>query len=348
MEAVAGQNAETNKFKNRVIVIVVLVLACLAYFGWPGQQANNKGRGSIRMISKTPGRGLWLTIGPALSDIAAINFEQEKGIALSLEGDMAYTNDGGKNWQAQGKVPLGTGEQITSALIKPGHIYLSSIVDESNFTGLYEFNNQGWQALNVNNGEGYGGIQASDKDMIVGSQGLVGHFDGHKWGFSQLPEWGQVNLYGVSQQDSKVVAVGEYGLSAISYDMGRSWLSLNNSKDNSTLYSCAINGEDIFVGGANGTFQIISGNKEVNRVKIVGLRDSATIFSIYAQDKIIVAAGGDNAGFNPFIVYSNDGGETFSLENMAGDYGRIVKVAKTPLGLIAATIDGHILVRQIL
>ena len=188
---------------------------------------------------------------------------------------------------------------------------LTSIVDESNFTGLYKFNKQGWQSLNVNNGagegEGYGGIQTTSADFAVGSLGLIGRFDGHKWGFSQLPEWGQVNLYGVSQQDNSVVAVGEYGLIALSSDTGRSWRSLNNSKENNTsnntLYSCAINGADIFIGGANGTFQIVSGDKEVSRIKIIGLRESATIFSIYAQDKIIVAAGGDNAGFNPFIVY---------------------------------------------
>ena len=299
----------------------------------------------VQIIDKANGY-FWFALPQAkLSDIAVMSFDKAglNGAAASLSGELLVTNNGGSDWQSSNKVPMDLGEQVTGLVVNAQGLWVSTGIDESNYSVIYHYANNEWHQIT----QDQAGIQALNGSFAVGSLGLIGELAAQtqQWEFRQLPEWGQINLYAISQADNQLVTVGEYGLIAESQDTGRSWsVKPPPFKQTSTLYSCLINSHSntSYFGGDTGVLWQRRGEQYTI---VDGLSRNMSVFSLYGDNNLTIAAGGDNSGNKPFIISSKDGLE-WQPETLSSEYGRVVSVSQGQGGIFAATFDGYILLRQ--
>lgn len=347
---VAGQNVDnkqktTPKDQLRAIVMVGLLL-CLVWFGLRNSGATHKPIAIVNhvKIADKANSYFWFAIPQAkLADIAVMGFDKEGliGAAASLSGELLISNNGGRDWQPSNKVPMGLGEQVTGLLVNTQELWVSTAIDESNYSVIYHYANNEWHQLT----QEQAGIQSLNGSFAVGSLGLIGELSpqSKQWEFRQLPEWGQINLYAVSQADNHLVTVGEYGLIAESEDTGQSWSVFNPPfKQSTTLYTCVINNNKSYFGGDKGVLWERMGQQYTI---VDGLSHNLSVFSLCANNNLTIAGGGDNSGNKPFIISTKDGLE-WQPENLSPEYGRVVSLVQGQGGLFAATFDGYILLRQ--
>ena len=322
-----------------------------------------------------------------LSDIAAFRFSDDRqmGLIISSEGNVLASSDGGRSWFVSSRIPL-VGEVIEGQFVanetitdlainsNSSQVFVSTMLEGAELTNLYQLKDGKWSV----NGGNYAGITALSSN---GSWGVGG--GGYFYQISQtgellanrLPDWAaNTTLYSVSNKDNELLLVGDYGLSVVSKDFGKSWL-FTGIRTDLPLYSCLI-GEGIsLIGGIGSLYcsldgannqqitnsntansnssnssNVINNSKDNNNKKwyqVKGLSDRAAIFSFYQDQeaKEIFAVGGSLDGAKGLILSTTDGVNWYQ-ETVDDKYGRIVCIAKTPFGLLAATASGKVLIRQ--
>jgi photosystem II stability/assembly factor-like uncharacterized protein len=157
-------------------------------------------------------------------------------------------------------------------------------------------------------------------------------------------------LYGAAALDEKIVAVGDEGGVFASADDGRSWKQIKiRVVDEQSLkpafYRAALSKDLLLVGGRNSLWRC-AGDRWG---EVTGLEAHQTVFALYAnrEGEEAFAAGGADAGGNPFILHSADAGRTWRYEMIdPRAKGRITAIARSSRGIFAATADGRILFRS--
>jgi photosystem II stability/assembly factor-like uncharacterized protein len=374
-----------------VMVIIALIIALKpAKVEKPliGQILNNNGKAwmDYKLVkqSSSSSNGLTTSILSDIEDIAAFRFSDDgkMGLIISSDGNVLASSDGGRTWFASSRIPL-IGEMIEGRFVanetitdlainsNSSQVFVSTMLEGAELTNLYQLKDGKWSV----NGGDYSGITALSSN---GNWGVGG--GGYFYQISQtgellanrLPNWAEnTTLYSVSNKGNELLLVGDYGLSVISKDAGKSW-SFTEARTNLPLYSCLV-GEGIsLIGGVGSLYcsldsygsnnqQIInnnsanSNNNNTNNAKsnnkkwyqVIGLSDRAAIFSFYQEQeaKEIFAVGGSLDGSKGLILSSTDGINWYQ-ETIDSKYGRVISIAKTPFGLLAATASGKILVRQ--
>ncbi len=298
------------------------------------------------------GSVVWMPVpGAAAPDLMALSFSTQGdiGAAVSSEGILLVTRDGGLNWQTAGQAPLGDGEMATCVVARPGgRVFVGAGVDESKFTAFYDLDGAGnWR---VRSGD-YGGVIGSSDDgsLLVGGGGLVARAQGDDWTLSELPPCGQVMLYGAARDGHTLLIAGDFGLLARSSDGGRTWncSTLRIGQQVAPLYAVALAGENAVAGGARGTLWHLRSAEE-RWEQVEGLSAGMAVFAAQLDDggTMGFAAGGDEMGGTPFILSTSDGGVNWQAEVIREAGGRVVGLARGRAGLFAATLDGRILVRR--
>lgn len=367
---------------NKNILLKVIAIICLVIWlsysihsFWKGNHETIETPTEIT-ISQQVKTDNWEVInGGLLADIRTMSFDKsgKRGVAISLDGYLISSENGGLTWDSAGKMPLEDGDIINCLTITDKGLFVGTAVDESLYGAVYQLDTTGkWQ---VQGGQ-YGGIFAvtnfsnnsnssnNPSFLMAGSNGLMikgtsnqvsetspktksQNAANNSLEFHQLPSWAQINLYGVDKNSQRTIVVGDYGLVCNSNDEGVIWKNISPDNGNKLpFYSVSLNEEIALVGGSGGNLWKLNQKTEFWQ-KIIGLKKSLTIFTTYAdKDGTCVAAGGNATGESPFILYSSNNGESWQQELTPEKYGRIVSIAKSANGLFAATIDGHILIRK--
>ncbi|MFY9227690.1 MAG: hypothetical protein WAQ98_33765 [Blastocatellia bacterium] len=321
-----------------------------------------------------------------IADIAAFRFSDDgkMGLIISSEGNVLASSDGGRTWFVSSRIPLNgeviegqfvANETITDLTINSNssQVFVSTMLEGAELTNLYQLKDGKWSV----NGGDYAGITALSSN---GSWGVGG--GGYFYQISQtgellanrLPDWAEnTTLYSVSNKGNELLLVGDYGLSVVSKDFGKSW-SFTGVRTDLPLYSCLM-GEGIsLIGGIGSLYcslddannqQIINSNvansngannsnvinnsKAINKkwYQVKGLSDRAAIFSFYQDQeaKEVFAVGGSLDGGKGLILSTTDGVNWYQ-ETVDDKYGRVISIAKTPFGFLAATASGKVLIRQ--
>ncbi len=368
----------------KVLAIVVCIVIWLSYsISYFLVQKPKPDEGIA--ISQTIGSGRWEVVsGGLLKDIRRIAFDNngKRGIAVSLEGHLLSSEDGGLSWDIAGKMSFSEDgetwsdepemELVNALAITDKGLFVGTAVDESSYGAIYQLDSSGKWRVQAGN---YGGLlAASNNSVMVGSKGLMikllpnlansqnsqnkqakgsgintstRTINSENIAFQQLPLWAQINLYSIDQKDENLLIAGDYGLVCNSTDGGKSWKNISPDKANKLpLYSAVLGNEIGLVGGSGGSFWRLNKTTGVWQ-KITGLKKSLTIFAMYAdKEGNCVAGGGDEIGNSPFIIYSSDNGLSWQYELIPQNYGRVVSVAKSANGVFVATLDGHILLRK--
>lgn len=359
-------------WEKKKIVLPISIIGLFVF--WLFISMPNKKPTISFQVLQQPSEGKWHPVARIsdpnrpgyLPDIISLAFDEAGllGAAVSSEGMLLITRDGGANWQSFINVPLDKdangnieGEIVTSLSVQSdGLITIGVAVPESPYTAIYQLDSVGnWRRVTGD----YGGIGSvtGNGQILVGGNGLIAHRQNDGWSFNKLPGAEDKMLYGTANADELCVVVGDAGFVAASHDGGVSWQKLSGidiandiaiSADvitTSAFYAAAVSCEVLLVGGVNGSFWHRAKEKWH---RIAGLSDTQTIFSILIDDesKEIFAAGGNLTGDMPFILNSTDGGSTWRYEDIDFDYGRVVAIARGRDGLFAATMDGQILIRH--
>lgn len=369
----------------KVLAIVVCMVVWLCYAGsffWTKTPSSNTNEITI---GQQLGSGRWEVVsGGLVGDIRRIAFDKsgKLGVAISLEGDLLSSQNGGLTWNSAGKMSFSSDggeswtndpdmELVNGLAITDKGVFIGTAVDESLYGAVYQLESSGnWK---VQAGS-YGGILSASNSVMIGSNGLIvkltlGLNDPQSSGvspnnqnqdnpkkntinsqdiaFQQLPLWARINLYSIDQKDQNLLVAGDYGFVCSSDDNGKAWKNISPDKGNKLpLYASALGEEMGLVGGSGGTFWRLN-KKTESWQQIVGLKKSLTIFAMYADNKgQCVAAGGDEIGNLPFILYSSDDGLSWQYELIPQNYGRISSISKSSNGIFVTTIDGHILLRK--
>lgn len=346
--------------RRRGIAVVALVAICACMAWWSGVRRREGGSSARepqhatagRVALATTGSSVWVPVpGAAAPDLMALSFSPhgDIGAAVSSEGILLVTRDGGLNWQTAGQAPLGDGEMATVVVARPGgRIFVGAGVDESKFTAFYDWDGAGnWR---VRSGD-YGGVIGSSDDgsLLVGGGGLVARAQGDDWTLSELPPCGQVMLYGAAREGQTLLVAGDFGLLARSRDGGRTWdcSTLKVGETGAPLYAVALAGDNAMAGGARGTLWRLRSAAE-RWEQVEGLGTGMSVFAAHLDDggAFGFAAGGNETGGAPFILASSDGGVNWRTEAVREARGRVISLARGRAGLFAATLDGRILVRR--
>ncbi len=345
--------------RRRGVFGVVLVAMCAWVAWWSGaSRREEKSVASVaspapgnRVMPAAVGSGVWVPVpGAAAPDLMALSFSPQGdiGAAVSSEGILLVTRDGGLNWQTAGQAPLGDGEMATVVVARAsGRILVGAGVDESKFTAFYDADGVGnWR---VRTGD-YGGLAGSSADgnVLVGGGGLVARAQGDDWTLSELPPCGQVMLYAAARARETLLVAGDDGLLARSGDGGRTWdcSTLKVGETGASLYAVGLAGENAVAGGTRGTlWRLGSAGERWERIE--GLSTGMSVFAVYLSEdgEVGFASGGDETGGTPFILSTHDGGVNWRVEVVRGTQGRVVRLARGRAGLFAATLDGRLLIR---
>lgn len=321
-----------------------------------------------------------------LSDIAAFRFSDDgqMGLIISSEGNVLASSDGGRTWFASSRIPL-IGEMIEGQFVanetitdlainsNSSQVFVSTMLEGSELTNLYQLKDGKWSV----NGGDYAGITALSSNASWGVGGGGYFYQISQTGellANRLPDWAaNTTLYSVSNKGDELLLVGDYGLSVISTDAGKSW-SFTRARTDLPLYSCLIGQGISLVGGVGSLYCSLDGygsyesandtnNQSINNsnnsnnnlansnnkkwYQVIGLSDRAAIFSFYQDQatKEIFAVGGSLDGGKGLILSTTDGISWYQ-ETIDSKYGRVISIAKTPFGLLAATASGNMLVRQ--
>lgn len=299
----------------------------------------------------------WVELkGVKLSDIAAFNFNEKGnfGLAISSEGEVLASSNGGSSWFLAEKVPT-SGDSVSSVVINGNEVLVGTMMEDSSFASIYELENKKWS---VRSGD-YAGITglSNDGKWGVGGAGFIYQIANNgEFTASRLPSWAEnTTLYSVSAKENNLLIVGDYGLAASSSDNGQSWSFVKVGLKTDKPYYASLIGEGFIAIGGIGTFycsmseqnQSIADVEEDNWCQIKGLTDRAAIFSFY-QDKEkgeVFASGGSIDGSDPLILSSEDG-TNWHQESVSSQYGRVVAIAKGGVGMLAATQLGYVLIRR--
>lgn len=363
----------TRPIKLALLVIGIIGVAALTFYSFSYYKTPDSKTAEEPQIEIPEETYIWKPVA-ILPDIAAISVDRggEKGVAVSGEGYIAITRDGGYSWQAEGSTPIGDGEIIGGVYMRGNRVLIGTGVDASRYTGLYQYelSRDKWEKESKE----WGGITgvSKDGDLFVGGNGVLVRQQGSKWEGNQLPPCGQVTLYAVDKEARTAVAVGDMGVVARSTDGGESWLCsslkkstpINNTPTNTStqkpeeqkpeeqkmaeepaLYAVAISGKHGLIGGAKGSLWRWERGEWV---EVKSLNINGTIFAIHLEKNGQgFIAGGSDHGTDPFIYHTIDGGKNWQSEQISDATGRVIGLARGKAGLIAATTDGRILVRSI-
>ena len=338
--------------RKQKLLVLVFILGVMFLLFSPIKQHKKAKVGQI--IVETNGKG-WVALkGVTLSDIAAFNFNQNGsfGLVVSSTGEVIATNNGGSNWFLAEKLPS-SGDTVSSLAIDGNQVLVATMMEDSSFASLYRLSGNKWS---VKTGD-YAGITglSGDAKWAVGGAGFIYQIssDGN-FTASRLPSWAEnTTLYSISAKENNLLVVGDYGLAVSSIDNGQSWSFVDvGVKTEKPLYACLL-GQGITAIGGIGTFYCstnvagIANTLASDWYQVKGLTNKAAIFSFY-QDKEsqeMFAVGGGLDGGNAFILSSQDG-VNWHQETVNSQYGRVVGVAKSHVGMLAATQFGQILIRQ--
>ena len=361
-----------------ITVILLVVAAKVIFFSKKVEIIKTKQAHIINRI----GDSAWEKISSVvISDIVAMNFDDsgQYGAAISLEGSLIKSVDGGENWNSAGAIPLIAGELVNAiGVSSDGRVVVGTSVDDSSYTGIYRETTDGkWQRTTC---QDCGGILAisNDGEIAVGGGGLISTFDNqlNKSEFNYLPDWAAVSLYGISssENNNKLWVTGENALVGVSQDHGKSWQNISPSvKSTLPFYSIASSktGDKLLVGGVNGRLLLNNepnnsgqNNNQNNResniesnnnwIEVKGLSKEMMISSLLLTDKVLLAGGGKLSGVDGFIVSSviNNSNSANSFDGEIWQYDRlpkgitsIVAIKISARGLFAASSDGNILRR---
>ncbi|MFY9222910.1 MAG: hypothetical protein WAQ98_09585 [Blastocatellia bacterium] len=320
-----------------------------------------------------------------LSDIAAFRFSDDgqMGLIISSEGNVLASSDGGRSWFSSNRIPL-IGEMIEGQFVanetitdlainsNSSQVFVSTMIESSELTNLYQLKDGKWSV----NGGDYAGITALSSNASWGVGGGGYFYQISQTGellANRLPDWAaNTTLYSVSAKDNELLLVGDYGLSVTSTDAGKSWL-FTGARTDLPLYSCLIGQGISLIGGVgslycsldgdgsyesanDGNNQSINNSNNSNNInnssnkkwfQVKGLSDRAAIFSFYQdqETKEIFALGGSLDGGKGLILSTTDGISWYQ-ETIDSKYGRVISIARTPFGFLAATASGEVLVRQ--
>lgn len=336
--------------RTRLFIAMILIALGIGFLNQLLSEPTNKQKEKVGRVV-TDSTKAWVKVNaPLLPDIAAFGFDNNEqfGLAISSDGNTILSTDGGNSWKQTQKMPL-EGEVVTSlAINESGKILVGTMVEDSNYTSLYSFQNGKWFA-DTGNTANYAGITSinGDGSWATGGGGVIYKVtDNAMLEPSQLPTWAENStIYSLTSNPAnkeKLLITGDYGLVAESIDNGQSW-SLVSLKTDAPLYSNLLLENAAYIGGVENLF-CFDGNSWY-RVKEIEARQS--IFTIY-QDKTtseVFAGGGKIDGSSPLILSSTDN-LTWHSELINKGRSRVVSLARGKRGLFAATQLGEILLRQ--
>ncbi|KAF0250346.1 MAG: hypothetical protein FD167_257 [bacterium] len=167
----------------KVLAIVVCVVIWLSYsisYFWVEKPKPNQDI----VISQTIGSGRWEVVsGGLLRDIRRIAFDNngKRGVAVSLEGHLLSSEDGGLTWDIAGKMSFSEDgetwsddpemELINALAITDKGLFIGTAVDESSYGAIYQLDSSGKWRVQAGN---YGGLlAASNNSVMIGSKGLM-------------------------------------------------------------------------------------------------------------------------------------------------------------------------------
>lgn len=169
----------------KVLGVVVCVVIWLSYsisFFLPKRNTTNANE---IIISEGLGNGKWEVVsGGLLRDIRRIAFDSsgKRGIAISLEGDLIASKDGGLSWDSLGKMSFSDDggetwtnepnmEIINALAITDKGLFIGTAVDQSKYGAIYQLDSTGKWRVQAGN---YGGLlAASNNSVMIGSNGLM-------------------------------------------------------------------------------------------------------------------------------------------------------------------------------
>ncbi len=336
--------------RTRIFLAIIMVAIALAMFNQLASKPKPKEIVGQIVADSTKA---WVKIKtPEMPDIVGFDFnkDQNLGMAVSSEGNIILSTDGGYTWKASEKLPI-DGETVTSlSITESGQILVGTMVEDSSYTALYRYQSGKWIA-DIGN---YGGITgiSSDGNWAVGGGGLVYQVSNtassSKLQPNKLPYWGENNtVYSLSVNQSNqesLLLTGDNGLAAESKDKGKNWSLLSSVKTQAPIYSSLLLEKNAYVGGLENFFCFDGTSNTWYRVNEIEARQA--IFNIY-QDrdtKEVFASGGKIDTSSPLIISSTD--NLIWHKELINNDSRIVGLAKGKRGLFAATLLGEILIRQ--
>lgn len=340
--------------KKRLIAMVLIILSVITVKTLFSSGEKQTLKPKAGKVLNRVGDSAWVRVsGLVMPDIVVMTFDDggQVGAAISLEGKLIKTLNGGESWIDADYVPVEPGEIINALGIdSKGLVKVGTSVDESSYTAIYQQSSDGkWQRLACKD---CGGILASSNngELMVGGGGLVSNFDNqlNKWQFNYLPDWGDVSLYAVSKKGKKILLTGENALLAMSEDEGKSWMHLNSPiSTNLPFYSIASSetGNSLLLGGVNGSLFFCSDSNltsnSSNWLEIKGLDRDLMVSSLLVSPTVLLAGGSKLSGANGFIVSSLDG-QTWQYDFLLKDTSRIVSLVITNTQILAASSNGTI------
>src|SRR6185295_4283637 len=129
--------SSTSRFQKTALIAIGIIVALVVLRSAAFRAA--KSQWTDAAIDS--GSVVWEPVaGAALPDASAFDFDPTGriGAAVSSEGLLLVTRDGGRNWGREGKAPLGVGEIASAVAVdKDGSIIIGAGVDESPYTALY-------------------------------------------------------------------------------------------------------------------------------------------------------------------------------------------------------------------
>lgn len=329
--------------RNGLIILSAIVLIIILMF------LNKRSRPDLSSTEEVNEKFEWVAIpNIGLTDIVGICFDGAgiNGAAVSQDGQLLITKNGGKEWFKWLKAPLQDGELVGGiAIDNNGGIVVGTGVDESSFTSFYTFKNKWEQA----SGD-FGGIAgaSSDGQFMVGGSGLVAQNIKGEWEVSKIPVCNTTTFYSVANYQNRVVAVGGESIVAESDDNGSSWDCTTLTEEvKYPLYKVVIAGKCGLIGGSKNNLWL-NENHIWKKVNNLDLKSGNSFFALYLSEdcSTAFAGGGADSGSNPFILYSNSGGKHWLSEKVSTIRGRIIGFAEGQEGMFAASIDGKILIRR--
>ncbi len=176
---------------NKNILIKLIGIICMII--WLSYSIHSLLKGNHRItetraeiaISQQVKTDSWEVVnGGLLADIRAMAFDKsgKRGVAISLDGYLISSENGGLTWDLAGKMPLEDGDIINCLTINDNGLFVGTAVDESLYGAIYHLDSNGkWQ---VQGGQ-YGGIfgvssfntinssNTNSSFLMVGSNGLM-------------------------------------------------------------------------------------------------------------------------------------------------------------------------------
>ena len=305
----------------------------------------------LRSPTRQAAQGEWQSMPDVnlASGLVGVAFTDsgEAGAILVNNGQVILSQDGGFNWRKTSSSLDDAEMHFTACLAMPSPdrvLFGTTVDDGSPYAAVYEVTASGRQRV-VWSGE-YGGLLGASRDgrFFVGNNGLLLKLEGDNPQAVQAPQCGQVVLYGVSQQQERVIAVGASGTVLISEDGGRTW-GCKQLDGRPELHRVVQTDKAVLVAGDRGAIWRYEPATQ-SWSKAGGVQSWMSVWALYLNgDGEAYAAGGDDQATRPFILRSSDGGKTWTQEPVRGTNSRVMGVALGKAGLFAVSFDGHVLVR---